>query len=210
MAVGVIPKRLIRTVAQQTTVEVEGYWEGAKALHPGWDYVTFRDPIDPRLFPLTADTWDRCTSGAQLAGLIRLEALWHQGGVYLDSDVEVFKSFEPLTFSHAFAAWEDANTIPDAVMGSEAHHPAIGMCIALALRRLGPRNAENGDWKTGPGAWSTGPGVTTTILAGRDDVTVYGPELFYPIHYSEKEKLEGFVPGPETYAIHRWHASWLA
>lgn len=204
-----IPARLLRTVPAQTSQEVEHFWSHACDLHLAWDHVTFRDPIDPKLFPLSSSYWDRCTSGAQLAGLVRLEALWHQGGIYLDSDCQLFRSLDPLREHQAFAAWEDENTVPDAVLGAEARHPAILACLQLALRRLGSDNQQNTDWRTDSRAWSTGPGVTTTVLVDRPDVHLYAPIAFYPVHYSEKEHLDEFVPGPDTFLMHRWHASWL-
>jgi hypothetical protein len=82
-----IPRRLIRTVPEQTVDEVEGFWSRVVELHPGWEHVTYRDPIDAALFPVTSPLWGRCRSGAQRAGLIRLEALARVGGIYLDSDV---------------------------------------------------------------------------------------------------------------------------
>jgi mannosyltransferase OCH1-like enzyme len=202
-----IPARLIRCVPAETTEEVEQFWLTAIDLHPAWDHVTLRDPIDPGQFPLTAAVWPLCGSGAQLAGFVRLEALWHAGGVYVDSDVEVLRPFDELLSHRMFAAYEDAHTIPDAVLGAEAGHPALEACIDLALQRI---RSHSPDWRTGDGAWSTGPGVTTTILPCRDDVTLFAPEAFFPYHYTEKHRRhEDFTGNPNTYAVHHWNGSWL-
>lgn len=200
-----IPKRIIRTVAAATTTEVEDFWKTACDLHPDWETVTYRDPIDPDLFPITSPLWNRCQNGAQLAGLVRLEALL-DGGIYIDSDVELYRRLDPLTACSAFAAWEDPNTVPDAVLGAEPGHAAIRACLALALERI---LTDSTDWRTGNGAWSTGPGVTTTILPGRADVLLLPPGAFYPVHYSEKDRLDAYVPEPWCFGMHRWHASWL-
>lgn len=204
-----IPRRIIRSVPEQTSDQVEDFWRGIQALHPGWEFVTFRDPLPRAAFPLTSPWWPRCQSGAQLAGLVRLEALWASGGIWCDSDYEGYRPFTPLLGCEAFAAWEDANVVPDAVMGSEAGHPAIKECIVLALARI---QTESQDWQTGNGAWATGPGVTTAVLPGRDDVTLLGPESFYPVHYTEKERLlteRHWRDNPATYGVHHWAASWL-
>jgi mannosyltransferase OCH1-like enzyme len=201
-----IPKRLVRTVPAVTSDEVEGWWEGACKAHPDWDHVTWRDPIDPLRFPITAKHWKSCTSGAQLAGLIRLEDLWHSGGIYLDSDVQVYRSFEPLRFFPMFAGWEDPGVVPDAILGAVQQHPAIELCLHEALRRLGSKNP---DWRSGAGAWSTGPGVTTSILPGRCDVLLLPPAAFYPVHYTDKQQTRRHEPAPYSFAIHHWNASWL-
>lgn len=201
-----IPALIFRTVPELVDAQVEAWWERAVELHPGWRMITYRDPLDPHQFPLTAPYWRHCLHGAQLAGLIRLEALFHHGGIYLDSDVEVIRPLDALRRHQAFAAWEDNQTVPDAVLGATRRHPAIGDCIDLALKRI---TSSSPDWRTGRGAWATGPGVTTTILPTAEGVHLYGPDAFYPVHYTERGRLEGFVPGDDTYAVHHWHASWL-
>lgn len=91
-----IPRILHRTVPAETTDEVEQWWAKFAEIHPGWEMRTYREPIDPSEWPLTGFLFDRCANGAQKAGLIRLEALFTFGGVYVDSDVEPFRSLEPL------------------------------------------------------------------------------------------------------------------
>lgn len=209
-----IPRRLIRTVPAETDPQVDAWWNDWRELHPGWDSVTYREPIDPDLFPQTAEHWDRCTSGAQRAGLIRLEALWNRGGIYLDSDVQPLgRSLAPLLWCSAFAAWEDPNTIPDAVLGAEAKHPAILDCLRAAIVNLPC------------GAHTSGPGITTKILRGRvgnvhghHDVLLLPPGTFYGVHYNDgiahanDEALDAFAadPPPWAFGLHRWHGSWLA
>lgn len=74
------------------------------------------------------------------ADYIRLYALYHYGGIYLDSDVRVLKSFDPFLEHRGFSSaefWEVAYNPEDtseeiagiaieaAIMGSEARHPLI-------------------------------------------------------------------------------------
>jgi len=158
--------------------------------------VTFRDPIDPAGFPVTAPHWDRCRRGAQRAGLIRLEALYLLGGVYVDSDVEPYRPLDSLLGLPAFAAWEDAKVVPDAVLGAEPVHPAIGECLVKAIERIAQ------------GPWASGPGVTTEVLPGRADVLLLPPGSFYEVHYKQKDRLDQ-PPKPWEFARHHWHASWL-
>lgn len=194
-----IPRILHRVVPASTSEEAETWWDRFGALHPGWTLLTHRDPLDPADWPLTARSWKLCTSGAQFAGLIRLEALWRWGGIYIDSDVEPYRSFEPLLPLRAFAAWEDAKVVPDAVLGAEPEHPAIRACLTLALKRLRQ------------GAWESGPGVTTTLLPGRSDVLLLPPGSFFPYHYHEKHRRheDHAAAQPWAFAAHHWAGSWL-
>jgi len=203
-----IPARLIRTVPEHTTDEVEAWWAKACELHPTWDHTTYRDPLDPGQFPLTSGSWHLCESGAQLAGLIRLEALWFSGGFYLDSDLELFRTLDSLRPCQVVGTWEDAGTAPDWFLAAEPSHPAIGACLNLALDRLHDR--ANTDWRTGHGAWATGPGVTTTILPGRADVLLLPPQALAPYHYTEPQRAdEPHEVSPFCLGTHRWRGSWL-
>lgn len=201
-----IPPRLIRSVPAETTDQVEAWWRAAQDLHPGWEHRTYRDPIDPSYFPITAPVWSLCKSGAQLAGLIRLEALVATGGIWLDSDVQLYKPLTPLLHCSAFAGYEDPGVIPDAVLGATRQHPAIVACLTLAIARI---RSNSDDWRTGNGAWSTGPGVTTLVLPTFDDVLLLPPASFYPVHYSEKTNLVDHTPAPWEFGVHHWAASWL-
>lgn len=204
-----IPAVIHRSVPTVTSDEVEGWWASTIEMHPGWECLTWRDPLDPAEFPLTSPSWPLCQTGAQLAGLVRLELLLTRGGVWLDSDVEPYRPLDVLRHVPMFAAWEDDGVIPDAVLGAVPDHPAVAACLDLALLRL--RSGET-DWRTGSGAWATGPGVTTTVLQGRDDVLLLPPGSFYPAHYQDKKRVRWSqvrASNPWAFGAHRWHASWL-
>jgi len=196
-----IPKRLIRVVPQHTTVEVENWWDHACDIHKGWAHVTLRDPLDPKRFPNTSHLWRTCESGAQLADLVRTEELYWSGGVYVDSDVEVYKSFEPLRGTGGFAAWEDSDHIPNAVMGFPAKHPAVYRVLELAAQRHNQ------------GTWAAGVGVTTEVFRNRDDMLLLPPGSFYPTHYRDPWRNtlstdELKAQRPWAFCRHWWAHSW--
>lgn len=195
-----IPRILHRTVPATLIPEAEAYWQSWEKLHPDWEMMTHRDPLNPAEWPWTSHKWGECANGAQLAGLIRLEALWRWGGVYVDQDVEPFHSLEPLLPLSAFAAWEDGNCVPDAVIGAVPGHPAIQKALDLALSRV-------------PGdTWLSGPGVTTEVFRNRSDVLLLPPATFYPVHYKDSDrvaKMKTHKPQPWEFGIHRYYGSWL-
>lgn len=169
----------------------------ACALHPGWEHVTWRDPIDPALFPVTSPSWAECRSGAQMAGLVRLEDIATRGGFYLDSDFEVFRSLEPLTALSFVAGWEDRNTVPDFFFGAEAGHRVFELLLGGAVAAVGL------------GAWESGPGVFTRVLPGCGDVLLLPPQAFAPYHYSERGRRgEGWGDDPWCFGAHHWAFSW--
>ena len=192
-----IPKILHRTVPAETTSQVEAWWEKFKKLHPEWECRTWREELDPADFPLTSGVWGMCENGAQKAGLIRLELLFTHGGVYVDSDCEPFRPLDELLPLEAFAAWEDETTVPDAVLGARAGHPAFKKALDLAVAAVRKRK----------GAWVSGPGVTTRLFPTRTDVTLLPPGAFYKAHYLQKRDLSD-APKPYEFLRHHWHHSW--
>jgi hypothetical protein len=195
-----IPRILHRTVPAETSEQVEFWWRGWELMHPGWTLMTHRDPLDPEEWE-TSWLWDECETGAQRAGLIRLEALKRWGGVYVDSDVECFRSLESLLDNQAFAGWEDKNVVPDAVMGARLGHPAVQMMIDLAQNAVEQHQ----------GTWESGPGVLTHVLPGRQDWLLLPPGSFYPYHYTEKDRVPRDLRGknPWAFCAHHWAASWV-
>lgn len=198
---GRIPRIIHRTVPADTPAQAEEWWRRLGELHPGWRLLTHRDPLDPAEWPLTAPSWPRAKAGAQLADMVRLEALLRFGGFYLDADMEPFRSLEPLTASPLVAAWEDERCIPNAFLGAVPDHPAIRRCLELTIARL-----PGGD------IWAAGPGVTTEVLAAEPEALLLPPGSVYPVHYRDPERdrlMAEHRPAPWTFALHHYWGSWL-
>ena len=139
--------------------------------------------------------------------MLRLELLLRHGGVYVDSDLEPVRALDPLLRDgKAFAVREDANCIPDFVLGAPPNHPAIRQCLDMVLA-MDPAILFN---KDGKGPWHSGPGITTQVFTKRDDVTVLPSVTFAPYHWSRKAQDgdKDWTQNPQTYGIHRWAASW--
>lgn len=192
-------------VPENTSVEADNFWAGARRHHPRWDHVELRDPIDPKIFPLTSHRWADCESGAQLADLVRAEELFQRGGVYIDSDVEVLRPFDSLVGVEGFAAYEDSQHIPNAVMGFMPGHLALGHYIDLALQRLDK------------GTWASGVGTITDVFKDRTDILLLPPGIFYPWHYSDRDlgdrlgaRKAILAMNPWAITAHYWRHSWAA
>lgn len=203
-----IPRRLIRTVPQRTTAEQEAYWEKACALHPAWEHVTLRDPVDPTDFPSTSAYWVGCETGAQLADLIRVEEVYRRGGVYIDSDVEVLRPFDSLLGASMFAAWQDHSWVCNAVFGAEPGHTALGTILKLSIARQGA------------GTLAAGIETFHEVVHNRDDILLLPPGAFYPYHWTVRDLYAAEHPGgqglreaisednPWAFCMHHWHGSW--
>jgi mannosyltransferase OCH1-like enzyme len=178
----------------------EDFWRGWCDKHPHWDHVTVRDPLDPADWPRTGHLFKACVHGAQIAGLVRLEAVWRWGGLYVDADFECLRPLDPLiaVVGNCFIGTQDGTYLTDALFGAAALHPAIDACIERVVTL---------DMVAGP--LVTGPDNTTAVLTGRSDVTVVPPAAFYPYLWTEPERrYEDFrTTAPHAYAVHHWNSA---
>lgn len=195
-----IPRRLVRTVPEETSPDCEALWDTACQLHPNWEHVTWRDPVNPQDFPITSPFWGDCETGAQLADLIRAEDLFHRGGWYIDSDVWMRRPLDELCVFDAVAAWEDHLHIPNAVLGFTPEHPALRRVLDLSIERRHQ------------GTWLAGVGVTTEVFK-HSNVVLLPPGAFYPVSWQDAHKQmtdwsEVAKLNPWCWAIHKYAASW--
>lgn len=89
---------------------------------PDWEYRFWNeDNFDVNSVPYTKEAYE-AKKFAFVSDYVRLWALNNEGGLYLDTDVEVFKPFDDLLGYKAFAGFEGSKHIPmgTCVMASEA------------------------------------------------------------------------------------------
>jgi mannosyltransferase OCH1-like enzyme len=67
-----------------------------------------------------------------ISDYVRLHALYHEGGIYLDADVEVLKNFDDLLSLKSFIGLEQSGDIEAAIIGTESQANWVG----YALRRF--------------------------------------------------------------------------
>lgn len=147
---------------------------------------------------------------SRLSNHVRLHALYTEGGIYLDTDVEVLKDFEPLLKDRCFLGFqqpkEDADWINSAVLGALPNHPFIRRCLKLTQAL----HTETGEFFRSPSVVTTvlrNMGLTnygTQEIAG---VKIYPAEYFYPFPWFSKFSADCITD--KTYCIHHWEGSWL-
>ena len=92
------------------------------AFMPDWQYKFWNEDLfDVNSHPYTQEAY-KAGKFAFVSDYVRLFALEHEGGVYLDVDFEVFKPFDDLLKYKAFAGFEGSN-----------HRPLMmGVCASIA------------------------------------------------------------------------------
>lgn len=89
---------------------------------PDWEYKLWNeDNFDVNSTPYTKEAYES-RKFAFVSDYVRLYALYHEGGLYMDVDFEVYKPFDELMVHPAFAGYEGSKHIP-VMMGVVASHP---------------------------------------------------------------------------------------
>ncbi len=184
---------------------------------------------DTKRFNLDSMPWVRQAFEAKkyafAADYIRFYALYNEGGIYLDSDVEVLKSFNPLLDCKTFIGFEAATEMVEpAIVGAE---PGMPWCKAILDYYVGKEFIPGMDTSsvlapiiTGNAIRATYPDFPATIPASPvkindGEVVVCPATYFSPIKYDIEKNYQGkkvssskYSQNPETYCIHRFNASW--
>ncbi|GAB3961699.1 glycosyltransferase [Spirosoma harenae] len=79
------------------------------------------DTFDIRSVPYVKEAYE-ARKFAFVTDYVRLYALYHFGGVYMDTDVEILKSLDNLLHLPAFSGFESETEIPTGIMASEQYN----------------------------------------------------------------------------------------
>ena len=164
------------------------------------------------------------------ADYIRLYAVYTEGGIYLDSDVEVLKPFDDLLRYDSFIGFEaSTEKIEAAVFGAisgcewirEAmryyhdKHFSMNKNGSVELNTIAPvvfQNALNDAFSDFPSELPLNPLLLSNV---KENIYLCPPIYFSPLKY-DLEKSNGiniynankYKVNPNTYSIHRFTASW--
>lgn len=141
---------------------------------------------------------------------IRLYALYHYGGIYLDSDIVVYKKFDELLNNKAFCGFESEEGVTAWLMASEKGNPLFKELLSYYDER---------EFAFPDGGYDTTPNVfpiTNTLVAHGlvldgslqklSDITVYPRTFFCPVvPYGDYEECFS----ENTYAQHLFNGGWI-
>ena len=132
---------------------------------------------------------------------LRIWILYEYGGIYLDTDVEVYKSFNDLLDDKLFVGVEQPHYFGNATIGAEKGNPILKEVLDIY---------ENKDFELKENWWEyeTGPMILTDVLSkyvNRDSMEYQKAELTV---YPKKYFVNHEVKDNEVYCKHYMLGSW--
>ena len=176
---------------------------------PDWEYKLWNeDCFDVNSVAYAKEAYE-AKKYAFVSDYVRLEALHAEGGVYLDTDVEVFKSFEDLLHFDAFAGFEGSKHLPvgTCVMASKAN----GLWVDEMLGEYKNRHFVKGD---GSYDLTTNVQFITAKMCEEGFVTngkeqEYKDLHVFPVEYfSPRNTMGEYVQTDRTYCNHLGLGTW--
>lgn len=181
---------------------------------PGYELRLWNfDRIGKNEFPWVKEAFE-AKKYAFAADYIRVYALYHFGGIYLDSDVEVLKSFDDLLHLPYFIGEEQIpNSIEAATMGAEKGHPLFKYLLDYYEGRHFVRPDGSLDTRTLPSIMNEIINSKFHVVRiaspaffdrSPDSLSLLPKDYFSPMHWDTHE----VECTKNTYSIHHFTASW--
>ena len=166
------------------------------------------DNFDLDMYPYAREAYDN-RKFAFVTDVVRLYALYHEGGVYMDTDVEVLKPLDKFLVHHAFSGFEDDWDVPTGIIASEKG----GRWAKENLDYYKEKHFVNAD-----GSFDVTSNVKTitklllpyglkrnnTYQDFPGLITLYTKDYFCPKNYISREILLT----ENTHCIHHFNGSW--
>jgi mannosyltransferase OCH1-like enzyme len=146
---------------------------------------------------------------AYVSDYARIKTLYEHGGIYLDTDITVYKDFTPLLDQKMFLGFDIKTIINAAVFGSIPKHGLLGDVLSYYDQSI----------------WHKPDYVITNIITNsikklynnilnseneiikHSEFIIYPKVFFYPLHHLAKFSSDCITP--DTYTIHWHNQSWL-
>lgn len=148
----------------------------------------FRECYDRKLWAFVSD-------------YVRVKILYENGGVYLDTDIEIIKNISSLLNTDMFLGYENENTMSFGIVGVIPKHKIFKEMYEFYQDKI----------------WHSSLHIITSIFTeilqeeykgnfDENGIKIYPREYFYPFNHDE-EFRESCIK-ENTYAIHWWGKSW--
>ena len=154
-----------------------------------------------------------CGKYAFVSDYVRLYALYNYGGIYLDTDIEVKKSFDDILNLKYFMGYENNEYLATCVIGAEKKSKVVEYFMSYYDGKVFLN--EDGSFNT-----HTNTKIITQMLAQKDilchgktgkyllngeELYIFSREYFSPYDYIDGKNYESC----KTYTIHHFEQSWL-
>ena len=145
---------------------------------------------------------------AFVSDYVRLVALYQYGGIYLDTDVMLKKSFDPFLSFQAFTGFENENKLTSAIIGAEKGFSVIGEYLNYYKNRCFV--SEDGTINNEANVvMMTDICIKHGLVLNDSRQEVEGMQIFPRAYFCPLDFYHNDWSTEETVCVHFFDASWL-
>ena len=178
-----------------------------KKYCPNWEVVLWNEDN----FDVTSTLWTKqayeAGKYAFVSDYVRLKVLYEQGGVYMDTDVELVQSIDCFLEHEAFSGFESMEALQTGIIGAVRSHPIIARWLEYYKDRA---YFHEGKSEMVPNVAFVTEDMKThglqmnDTLQNIDGMVIYPQTWFCPLSLIEVEKKIT----TNTHAIHHFTSTW--
>lgn len=183
--------------------------------HPDWEYRLWTDADLADFAFSDKKRFLKAINKAEQADILRYEILYRYGGLYVDTDFECLKPFDPLHMHCDFYCGLEAKlahhnrpAMGNALIGSIPGHPILKRCLEQISKQETGGEPLKIQRYTGPHC------LTRAFLCDQGDhLNVAFPfSYFYPLpsHLREEGGCKEKWVQEESFGIHYWSMTWVS
>lgn len=163
---------------------------------------------NPMRHPFVVSAY-RAEKYAFVADYVRFWALYYMGGIYLDTDMYVVRSFDALLETECFCGWETAEGPAQHSADGIVSCGALGACALGACARDILAKYDTLCFDETHLADYIVPRIITPIIMQHNEATIYPYDYFYPLPFNKRteHRFKTYIT-QNTFAIHLWDISW--
>lgn len=182
--------------------------ESWKEILPEYEIMVWdEDSFDISNNRFTAEAY-QARKFAFVSDYVRLYALFHHGGIYMDTDVEILKPIDSFLHHRLFSGFESSGGVPTGLIGAEKGHPWLKELLAYYDDRSfflpsGEMDLTPNVIPITESAVAHGLLLNNQLQVLEGDIAFYPSDYFCPPQGRNRHRLTA-----NSHAIHHFAGSW--
>lgn len=183
--------------------------ETVKNLHPEFSYRFYTDEdmiqFIQKEYPEHYDQFLELPRMIMKIDMFRYFLMYHFGGIYIDMDYKMFRSFDLLSKTVVLPANRDSGSLGNCIFASEEGHPFWKEVLDTFLLTDYSKSCKDENV-----IQSTGPGFLSSVYKNslyRNEIFVPERELFHPVSMQDQKKQDE-LKSINTYGMHLCAGVW--